>query len=955
MPIKLIQLITLYLCLNSAVGGVFSSEVNHASPNISQERVLRIALPDDATLKAASPEPFERVVNFLKEYWQIWAIDHQVEVRFIYLPTTDALTALKQNQLDIVAINIYQSAEQQLLFSIPYLKFRQSIFRNVNKNTEDGIQIAIHAQDTKALNFLPSHIEREYFNDVDALVENYHKYDAIYSTRPWIIANKLEQFGINQNFYINQQEVPQVTLHFTTRADDRALMYLINDSIRAVKTSQANVWNEKYQLTKDSNFILTFGQYGQNLSEQEKQYLINNNVIHYPVANEGNPPFIITKSFANITDRGFTTELLRFIAQKTGVIFKPLYVENREQLERQIEQGKAQLLVDVEQNNKSHYQSSIPYFTIRYSLAYNPSITTVERFADLNQLSIAAVKEAATTARLAKKYPLARISLYDTTSEAINAVAEGKAQVFVGSSLTTSFLIKENRYANLTSRPFPQFDNKTKLVFATSNEHSQLVSIINKAINALSTDQFDAMYAKWSQSAFPEANVQAQVEIAYRQASYVFLTILLIALIVFWVYYRQLQVQKTAQKKIEHALALAESARKEAEKSAQAKVTFLTHMSHEIRTPMNGVLGMTEALNYTKLNSEQSELLETLEGSARHLLALLNDVLDFSKMEAGKLTLESMPVNLRLLSQNVIKSFQHIEKNNDIKLKLNIDSGITHSYFTDPTRLNQVLNNLMSNAIKFTDQGSITLSITKLANKSQADKHYDTIRISVSDTGIGIPPEKQKLLFTPFIQADSDTTRKFGGTGLGLSICQEIVIAMGGMIKIESQKNQGSNFYFDLTFKQAEIKLETTDRRRSDRNTSAPADNRFADIRVLVAEDNLVNVKVLTAQLARLNIEADVAYDGEQALAMHQQAPYDIIISDCHMPKMDGFELAKAIRKQPPQAVWLIAVTADALSGAAENCLAAGFDDYMAKPCPQEEITNKLNHAYRMLQTKRNG
>ncbi len=955
MPRKLLKLLLLSIGISCVFGKVYASEPEANSLKVSQERVIRIALPDEASLKAASPEPFERLVNFLKEYWQIWAIDHQVEIRFIYLPTAQALSALMSNQLDIIAINIYQGHEPGQLFSIPYAKFRQSIFRNINKNTKDGIQIAIHAQDNQALNFLPGHIQREYFSDADALLKNYHKYDAIYSTRPWIIANKLQEFGINQNFYINQQEVPQITLHFTTRTDDRALMYLINNSIRAVRTSQANVWNEKYLLTQDSNFTLTFGQFSQNLSEQEKQYLLDNNEILYPVINEGNPPFIITKSFANITDRGFTTELLKFIANKTGLIFKPLYVENAEQMQQQIAQNNAQLLVDVEQLSKEPYQYSISYFTIRYSLAYNPSITTVERFANLNQLSIAAVKNSVTTTRLANKYPLARITLFDTTSEAISAVAEGKAQVFVGSSLTTSYLIKEKRYANLTSRPFPQFDDETKLVFAASNQHSQLISLLNKAINALSADQFDAMYAKWSQSAFPEANVQAQVEIAYRQASYVFLTILLIALIVFWVYYRQLQVQKIAQKKIEHALALAESARKEAEKSAQAKVTFLTHMSHEIRTPMNGVLGMTEALNYTKLSSEQSELLETLEGSARHLLALLNDVLDFSKMEAGKLTLEAMPVNLHLLSQNIIKSFQHIEKNNGIKLILNIDPKITHSYITDPTRLNQVLNNLIGNATKFTEQGSITLSIVKLDRQSQPTAHSDCLRIGVRDTGIGISAEQQKRLFTPFIQADSDTTRKFGGTGLGLSICQEIVSAMGGVIKIESQQGQGSHFYFDLKFKRAEEELDTIDRRRADRNTSAPADDRFAGMRVLVAEDNLVNVKVLTAQLARLNIQADVAYDGEQALAMHQKFSYDIIISDCHMPKMDGFELARAILKTPAlQPVWLIAVTADALSGAAENCLAAGFDDYMAKPCPQEEITNKLNHAYRMLQARRN-
>jgi signal transduction histidine kinase/CheY-like chemotaxis protein len=449
----------------------------------------------------------------------------------------------------------------------------------------------------------------------------------------------------------------------------------------------------------------------------------------------------------------------------------------------------------------------------------------------------------------------------------------------------------------------------------------------------------------------PESNIQEQVAIIYQQASYFLLILLLICLIIFWVYYRKLQNRKAAQTKVEHALAVAETEKDEAEKSAQAKLSFLARMSHEIRTPMNGVFGMAEALSYTKLDPEQKKLLNTLKSSASNLLALLNDVLDFSKMDAGKLTLELVPVNIKELTQVIINSFSHHEQNNSVIFNCNIDSEINHDYFTDPTRLTQIFNNLISNAVKFTPKGSINISIRLLEKQTTEQGTYDTLRFSVEDTGIGIAKNKQALLFTPFIQADSDVTRKFGGTGLGLSICQEIVHAMGGNISLESIENIGSLFHFTLTFKQASLEQKKAERRTNVRTTNPENDHRFDGLRILVAEDNLVNIQVLTAQLNRLKIQPDIANDGAQALAMHNIDPYDIIISDCHMPILDGFELAKKLTNtKGKKTLWLIAITADALSGTAEKCFSAGFNDYMAKPCPQETITDKLNHAYRQLE-----
>ena len=921
---------------------------------VSKDRVIRVSLPDQASIEAAAPERVQQVVNFLKEYWQIWAIDNEIDVQFVYLPTIEALQQLQEEKVDVVAINIYQPEYANVLYSIPYAKFNQTLFQRINQNESDGYQLAIHAEDQNTLRFLSDNVSRQYFTDLTELLRNIEKFDAIYSTKPWLLHKALQELSKSNQFHINKDDMPDINLHFTTRKNDRDLLALINNNLRQVKKAQVKLWQEKHLSSEESNFQLSLGNYTQDLTEQEKQYVIDHTLVRYPITHEGFPPYIITQSQSNIIERGFAIDLLHYASEKLGIIFKPVYVDNFDSIIEEVTKGNAQLLVNIEYDKtlEQQFSYSIPYLKARYSIVYNPSIPQKQQFSNLNNRTISAIKNFKATTLLQQAYPKATFILFDTLELALTAVSQGNADVFIGRSLATSYLIKKNQLSNLTSQPLPDFHSEAQFTFATTKAEQTLVPLLNRTINALPANQFENLYAKWSQASFPEANVQAQVDVVYRQASYVFFAILFIALVVFWIYYRRLQLRKTAQKEVENALVIAESARNEAEQSAEAKITFLAKMSHEIRTPMNGILGMAEALKFTPLNPDQTELLDTLEGSARHLLALLNDVLDFSKMDAGKLTLESVPVNFHLLAKNVLKSFSMVNEHKNIQLLSEVDNDITHSYFTDPTRLNQVLNNLVSNAIKFTEQGSITLSIKRIEQSIHHDGVFDAIRISVIDTGIGISPKNQSQLFTPFIQADDDITRKFGGTGLGLSICQEIVTAMGGKINIHSVENNGSEFYFDLTYKQAGFEKETEDRRKSSRDETTPQDDRFKNIKVLIAEDNLVNVKVLTAQLSRLGIEADIAYDGVEALTMYQSKSYQLVISDCHMPNMDGFELAQNIKTLALEPVWLIAVTADALSGAAEKCLLAGFDDYMAKPCPLEEITNKINHAYRAIQKK---
>lgn len=919
---------------------------------------LTIALPKLTNLDKPARENFELLSDFLEEYWQIWSIDNNRDVEFLFMHFNEAQDALAAGTLDVMAIAVIDSPNSNNLLSIPYAKYRQKVFRQLNSERSNGLQIAIHSSNTSTLNFLSKHIERTYFKDINVMLEDYEQYDALYSTRPWLLKRTLKEKNLLKQFFISINEAPEVYFHFATHRSNRSLMGTINESLRSVSNLQAQLWTQKY-IPNTGKMSLTLGRYLTNLSEQEKQFILDNNQLTYPVTNHGLPPYVITKTFSNLTERGFAIDVAEEVTSKTGLIFKPLYVDDKKKSLQSLTSREADVIVIADKHDSiaNTLSYSTPYVTHRFNLIHRLDTPSFSNLSDLDNEVIAAVTSHQATRLLQERLNNADLKYYASVGAALLSVSSGETSAFIGSPLVSGYIIKQQQLANLTSNPLIDFPVKGDLSFATLKTNSSLTTLLNRAIRSISPNRLDDISAKWSKTAFTEIDNKEQVASAYRTMGLVVAIMCLVGLIVFWIYYRQLRVRKIAQKRVENALRIAEAAREEAEQSAKAKVTFLARMSHEIRTPMNGVLGMAEALAFTELNKDQQTQLETLKSSARNLLALLNDVLDFSKMDAGKLTLESVPVNIRSLAEGIVGSFKHMHVEGerllqDINVDFNIDKQITHQYYTDPTRITQVLNNLLSNAFKFTEHGNIELNIELSSSEKVQHEYFDTLHFSVKDSGIGIPPEKQVLLFTPFIQADSDVTRKYGGTGLGLSICQEIVQSMGSEILLESLINVGSNFHFYLQFKRADLENHRKERRKSTRQLANNEETRFKGLRVLVAEDNMVNVVVISAQLERLNIQADVAENGQIALQMHKAQPYDIIISDCHMPELDGFELARILSKNKKgMRPWLIAITADALSGAAQNCYDAGFNDYMAKPCPQEEITNKLFHALRQIST----
>jgi len=651
------------------------------------------------------------------------------------------------------------------------------------------------------------------------------------------------------------------------------------------------------------------------LSQEERIWMNQHKEIRIGI-DQSYPPFEFVDDKGNYV--GIASEYVKLLGERLGIKF--IHVPDLSWSE--VLSGAKDKTIDVlpavtkTPEREAYLNFTRPHMNHPSVIITRDDFPFITGLNDLKGKTVALVKGYSISEILKSKYPSFNIVKYETPAKTLEAVATGKAAGTVGNMAVLTYVIRQNNINNLKIAAIAEM-GLPGLSIGVRKDWPEFISILDKVLQSVTPEEQTAINDRWISMRFDvAADTGALVRVGLQVAGGAGILILLI---VGYIYMRNRNLERNMA---------------EREEAAQAKSDFVAVVSHEVRTPMNGVLGMARLILETPLSAKQRDFALTIVDSGEALLNILNDLLDISKLDAGKLELESIPFEAEMIIKNACNIMAPKAKEKDLSLTYKISDDIPDCLLGDANRLRQILLNLLSNAVKFTAQGEITVHLD--VECTPVDPCC--VIISVTDTGMGVSSEVADQLFAPYVQAATSTARKYGGTGLGLSICRRIADLMGGTIELKSAVGKGSTFTFKAPFQVIEL----------DKDTFIEPLAMIPDmhgLEILIVEDNLINIKVAKNMVNNLGHQSTLAENGQEALdILNSGKQFDVILMDRHMPVMDGIEATQKIREMdgPMSSVPIIAITAAVTQREVQACLEAGMNEVVSKPVDPDELSAAL-------------